>query len=325
MDKSYKKNNVLVGIFVFSGAMLILAGVLIIGNLNDTFNSKIELISHFEDVNGLQEGNNIWYSGVKVGNVNDIRFLGNSKVEVVMSVKKNIHKYIRTDSKVKIGSDGFIGNKILVIFGGTDYFPMVEKGGILESEKAVSTDDMLNTLQNNNENLLSITSEIKAITEQLSNGEGTLGKLIQDNSMYDNANLVLISLKENSATVQKLIASLHEFSLDLNKEGTLIKDLVTDTTLFKSIKSSVDNLQEITDTVSVLATNLKDATSNPNTVLGVILHDEQAGNNFKGTMRNLEGSSLKLSENLEALKHSFLFRGYFRRKEKEKQKQLNNK
>lgn len=318
MDRSYSRHNVFVGLFVFLGVMLLLIGTLVIGSINDVFIGKIELVSHFKDVNGLQSGNNIWYSGVKVGNISDIRFRGNSQIEVVMSIKKSIRKHIRKDAKVKIGSDGFIGNKILVIFGGTDSSPVVDKNDILEAEKTFSTDDILSTLQHNNENILTITSDLMAITQQLTNGQGSIGKFLKDSSLYDNANLVLLSLRETSATTQKLVASLNEFSQGLNKEGTLINDLVTDTVVFKSFKTSISNLQDVTDTAAVFISNLNGVIDNPNSMLGVVLHSEDAGDRLKGTMNNIEVSTEKLNDNLEALKHSFLFRRYFKRKEREK-------
>lgn len=321
MDESQKKRNVIVGIFVFIGLIFLLAGILMVGNLRDTFNRKMELISRFDDVNGLQQGNNIWYSGVKIGTVSDLRFYGKSQVEVTLNIKTSTRKYIRKDAKVKIGSDGLIGNKILVIYGGTDQFPMVEKGDTLAVEKTFSSDDVLNTLQNNNENILQITNDIKLITKKLTTGEGTIGKLLQDSSVYLNVNTVLISLQAASANAQKLIGSLTEFSLGLNKKGTIMNELTNDTVVFKSIKASVTQLQQMTDTATVFISNLKQAGSNPNTMLGVMIHDEGAGLRLKETIKNIESSSVKLDDDLEAVQHNFLLRGFFRKKAKNQEKQ----
>jgi phospholipid/cholesterol/gamma-HCH transport system substrate-binding protein len=66
--------------------------------------------------------------------VNSLNFYGKSKVEVNMNVAIKAQKYIRKDAKVKISSDGLIGNKILVIYGGTENFPEVEEGDTLMVE-----------------------------------------------------------------------------------------------------------------------------------------------------------------------------------------------
>ncbi len=325
MDESQKKHKVIVGVFVFIGLLFLLGGILLVGNLRDTFNQKMQLVSRFDDVNGLQQGNNIWYSGVKIGTVGDMRFFGKSQVEVVLNIKTSSRKYIRKDAKVKIGSDGLIGNKILVIYGGTDQFPMVDEGDTLSVEKTFSSEDVLNTLQHNNENILDITNNLKTITDQLSSGRGTVGKLLQDSSAYMNLNAMLISLHSASDSAQRLIGSLSQFSQGLNKKGTLINELTSDTVTFRSIKASVGKLQEITDTAAVFLSGLKETANNPNTMLGVMIHDETAGSRMKEMIKNLESSSVKLDEDLEAVQHNFLLRGYFRKKAKDQEKQTQEK
>src|SRR5665647_2687801 len=125
------------------------------------------VVTVFEDVSGLKEGNNVWYSGVKIGTVNNMNFFGKSQVEVSLNIATKAQKYIRKDAKVKISTDGIIGNKIIVIYGGTDDFAQVEEGDTLAVERTFTSEDMINTLQDNNENLLTITSNIKIITNKL--------------------------------------------------------------------------------------------------------------------------------------------------------------
>ena len=91
-----------------------------VGNLRETFKNKLLVVAHFDEVNGLKKGNNIWFSGVKVGIVNSLTFYGKSQVEVSMNIATTVKQYIRKDAKVRISSDGLIGNKILVIYGGTE-------------------------------------------------------------------------------------------------------------------------------------------------------------------------------------------------------------
>ena len=78
MNESPNKRAVIVGVFVFAGLIFLLAAVLVVGNLRETFNRKMELVSLFDDISGLQPGNNIWFSGVKIGTVSSLNFHGKS-------------------------------------------------------------------------------------------------------------------------------------------------------------------------------------------------------------------------------------------------------
>ncbi len=326
MSESKNKRPVMVGLFLFIGLLFLIGGILMVGNLNETFKRKMKVVSLFDDVSGLQPGNNVWFSGVKIGTVSKIQFYGKSQVGVIMRIDTKDKQYIRKDSKVKIGADGLIGNKILVIYGGTSRSPEVEEGDTLSVEKTFSSEDMINTLQENNKNVLEITNDFKSISKKMANGEGTIGKLLNDKSIYDNINSATNSLQNASAKAQKLMASLEQFSSGLNKEGTLANELVTDTIVFNSLKESVLNLQQISDTASVFIAELKEAGGNTKTPVGVLLHDEEAGANLKQMIKNLDSSSKKLEEDLEAAQHNILLRGYFKKQKKEARRDsLNNK
>jgi|SRR5665647_208183 len=316
MNESPNKQAVIVGVFIFLGLVFLLAGILIIGNIRETFNTKMGVISIFDDVSGLKEGNNVWYSGVKIGTVKNMNFFGKSQVEVNLNISTTSQKYIRKDAKVKISTDGIIGNKILVIYGGTEDFAPVEEGDTLAVERMFTSEDMINTLQDNNENLLTITSNIKVITNRLVDGEGTIGKLMNDTSMYANLNAATVALQHATLKAEQMIGSLATFSSGLNKKGTLANELVSDTTIFNSVKASVVKFHQMADTASVFITNLKKAGSNPNSAIGVLLHDKEAGAYLKESMKNLESSSKKLDADLEAAQHNFLLRGYFKKKAK---------
>ncbi len=314
MNESPNKRAVIVGVFVFTGLVFLLAGILIIGNLRETFKRKMNVTALFDDVGGLQKGNNVWLSGVKIGTVSNLNFYGKSRVVVSLNIETKAQKYIPKDAKIKLSSDGLIGNKILVIYGGTEKAMDIQEGDTLGVEKTFNSEDMINTFQENNKNLLAITSDFKVISRKLASGEGTIGKLLNDTSVYANINAATKSLQNATVKAQQLVSSLATFSSGLNKKGTLANELTTDTVVFNSVKISIAKLQQIADTASVFITNLKKAGSNPHSSIGVLLHDEEAGARLKETIKNLERSSKKLDEDLEAAQHNFLLRGFFKKK-----------
>ncbi len=316
MNESSNKRTVIVGVFILTGLIFLIAGILMVGNLHDTFKKKMKVVSLFEDVSGLQTGNNVWFSGVKVGTVSNIHFYGKSQVVVSLKIETNAQNFIRKDAKVKISTDGLIGNKILVIYGGSAIARQVEEGDTLGVEKTFSSDDMLNTLQENNKNILAITNDFKIISKKIAAGEGTLGKLLNQDDIYENIYATTNSLRLASSKTQHVIQSLDNFTQGLNKKGSLANDLINDTLVFKSISNSVFQLQKIADTANAFITNLKEASANPKTPVGVLLYDEQSGAHLKKLIKNLELSSQKLDEDLEAAQHNFLLRRYFKKKAK---------
>lgn len=316
MEKNQNRRAVIVGMFVLVGLLFLVAGILTIGNLRNTFSRKLHVSATFDDVGGLQKGNNIWFSGVKIGTIKTIRFMGNSSVKVVLNIDQNAREYIRKDARVKVSTDGLIGNKILVITGGTDRADPVEEGDTLAVEKTLSSEEMMETLQENNKNLVGITRDVRKMSKRISSGEGNIGKIIHEEELYNNLSAAALNLKSASVRANQVMQSLSELSGNLNKKGSLIDQLASDTTIYPALRNSVVRLGTMTDSASAMVNELKAAAGNTKTPAGVLLHDEEAGAKLKETLSNLSSGSKKLDEDLEALQHSWPFKKYFRKKNK---------
>jgi phospholipid/cholesterol/gamma-HCH transport system substrate-binding protein len=325
METTTRKRSITVGLFVVIGILIFAVGILTIGSMKKAFSSNIAIKTIFHDVNGLKPGNNVWYSGVKIGTVKKIRFLENSQVEVMLNIEEKSQEFIRKNAKAKVSTDGLIGNKIIVIYGGTQKVPAIEDGDQLAVEKIESTEEMLAVLSENNKNLLGITSAFKTISKNILEGKGTVGMLLNDERLYNDVDQTLSTLKKASQNAQAMTASLSGFTAKLNQEGGLANDFATDTVIMRDIRTTIGKLNETVSTANVMVTNLKTASeelnSNTTSPLGVLLHDEKTASNLKGTLENLEASTEKLDENMMALRSNFLFRRYFKRKAKEEAKQ----
>src|SRR5664279_4442570 len=161
MKSSRNTKAVVVGLFTVVGLAIFITGVLTLGGQHKLFASTISIKARFTDVSGLQAGNNIWFEGVKVGTVKSVSLSVNSVVEVQLNIEKKSIPYIHNDAKAKIGYDGLIGNRIVIIEGGTESSPVLKDGDMVAIQKTLTTDDLVNTLQKNNLNLLDITSDLK--------------------------------------------------------------------------------------------------------------------------------------------------------------------
>lgn len=324
------KRMVTVGVFVVVALVIFIAGVLTLGGQKKTFERKNTLRAIFKDVGGLKEGNNVWFSGVKVGTVKKMSFAPNAMVDVVMSVESKAMPYIRKDSKARISSEGFIGNKIVVIFGGSTNAPQAAEDDTLGVDNGVSTDEMMSTLQQNNKNLLDITGNLKEVTQRLLNGQGSAGKLLNDETLIDQMQLAVLGFKKASVNVQNLTADIAGYTSKLQSKGSLTNELINDTVFYSKLKATATEVQnasvtirQASDNIKIISDNLKtvsNSLNSPETPAGVLLSDREAGKDVKTTLANLQTSSKKLDEDLEALQHNFLLRGFFKKKAKSEQK-----
>lgn len=315
------KRAVSVGIFIFIGLVIFIAAVLTLGGQKKTFANAVTLKAIFNDVSGLQAGNNIWFSGVKVGTVKKIGFTPASKVEVWMDVEEKHQPYIRKNAKAKIGTEGMIGNKIIVLYGGNETAPPVQDNDLLQVEETISMDDMMSTFQQNNSNLLAITSDFKTITSGLAAGQGTMGKLLKEETLLTELQSTLAVLKAASLKANGIASDVASYTAQLQKEGSLTNELINDTTLFASLQSTAAQMQQVLNNANDMVADLKkttDGLQNTNTPAGMLLNDEATAASIKETLKNLQSGTEKLDQNMEALQHNFLLRGYFRRKAKEK-------
>jgi phospholipid/cholesterol/gamma-HCH transport system substrate-binding protein len=321
MDASENKKAVIVGIFLGLGLLLFILGVFTLGGQQKAFVKNIHISSIFSDVAGLKKGNNVWFSGVKVGTISAVKFIGPSQVQVFMNVDEATQQYIHRNAGAKVSSDGLIGNKIIVIDGGSPQAPIVQDGDVLQAEKMLSTDDMLKTLQDNNQNLLAITTDFKALSHKILEGKGTVGALMADSTMGLQLRSAMRNLQAATQSAATMAVQLNSFSNKMNTKGGFADKLLTDTATFNKISRSVDQLQKAATNASTLTDNLTKASNKLNTTdnaIGVLLNDPKGAVQVQSTLNYLQQSSIKLNDDLEAVQHNFLLRGFFKKKAKAK-------
>ncbi|WP_210466318.1 MlaD family protein [Rufibacter roseolus] len=324
MSAVENRRAVVVGIFVFLALVILVVGIFVLGGQQKRFTKTIQVSAIFDDVTGLKIGNQVLFSGVRVGVVKRIAFEGPSQVAITMDITEESQKYIRKDVKARIGSESFIGNKAIVLYGGSPQMPSIQEGDRLGTEAQLSTEEMMATFQENNKNLVAITTDFKKLSSGLANGEGLAGALLTDDQLAQNFQAILANLQRTSATSVRASQALAQFSNKLNTEGGLADDLLTDTVTFNKLQATVAQLEKVMATTNQLTSKLNrtsDKLNSNNNALGVLLNDEQFALDLQLTMQNLEAGTDKLDANMESLQHSILLNGFFRRKAKRDAKQ----
>ncbi|MCX6221839.1 MAG: MlaD family protein [Bacteroidia bacterium] len=212
METHTEKFKVRLGLFVAGGLVLFVFAIFIIGKQKNLFNPVYTLNSTFHNVSGLQVGNNIRFSGINIGTVDNITIINDSTVKVTMTIKKEVKQFIKSDSEVAIGSEGLIGDRLLIITQGSTNAPLALAGQQLESKEPVETDAIISSLQVTAGNAEVISYQLADIMTKINGGEGTLGRLIQDTTIAENLNQTIVNLKKSSKGLdENMNAAKHNF------------------------------------------------------------------------------------------------------------------
>ncbi|MBI5539455.1 MAG: MCE family protein [Bacteroidia bacterium] len=214
MDTHTQKFKIRLGLFVAIGFAIFMMAIFIIGKQKNLFNPVFNLNATFYNVSGLQVGNNVRFSGVNVGTVDNIIIINDSTVKVDMLIKKEVKQFIKSDCEVVIGSEGIIGDKLLIITQGSFNAPLAITGQQLESIEPVETDAILTSLLVTASNAEIISQQLSEIMSKINSGKGTLGRLIQDSTIAENINMTIVNLKKSSKGLdENMDAVKHNFLL----------------------------------------------------------------------------------------------------------------
>ncbi|WMI68504.1 MlaD family protein [Mangrovimonas sp. YM274] len=312
------------GLLVIVGSVLFVAAVYLIGQRQELFKNTFSISAHFRNVNGLKNGNNVRYSGLDIGTVKRVYMVNDSMIRVDMAIDEKIIEHIRKNSIATIGADGLVGNMVVNIVPGQGMAPVIENGDIIESYSKISADDILSTLSTTNENAAILTSDLLKITNRIVDGKGTIGVLLNDTIMAKELKQTIGNLKVASQGVSVTMDKLNGLveSLKTNDESVL-GVLLNDTISGAKLKTVVQNMEDLSGDMENVVNNIDavvhDIRSSQGT-LNYILNDTTLVEDLKASADNIKQGTEKFNENMEALKHNVLFRGYFKKLEKEQEK-----
>lgn len=316
--------NVLLGIFVVIGIILFSLGVYFIGSKQNLFGESIRINSVFKNVSGLQLGNNVRFVGVNVGTVKEITIINDTAINVNMAIEMKTASLLRKSAQATIGSDGLVGSMIVNILPGDNLEnDIVKSGDTIESISKIATIDMLTTLNTTNENAAMLTADLLKITNAINNGEGLLGTLLKDEDLVTNIKLSVKNLERTSQAASRSIAKLNNILSEVNYKESVAGLLLSDTISKGKIKNIINNLEISSREIDSISSNLNEFSVNLRDgegAMNYLMQDTTFVKNLDNAIRNTEAGSEKFDEIMEAIKQSFLFRGYFRKQERREQR-----
>jgi phospholipid/cholesterol/gamma-HCH transport system substrate-binding protein len=297
MKKEISK-KVQVGAFIIIGVLFFTIALFVISSNRNLFSSTFEVNSVFKNVSGLQVGGSVNFAGIKVGVVRKISIKSGTEIIVSMEIDNRVKEFIKTDSKAAIVSEGLIGNKIIEITSGGISTKSVSGGEYLESIVPISAEDIFKSLKDVGDKASVLTNDLSEIVGKVNSGQGTLGQLINNESLYNGVDSTMRGFARYSGEIGGVIGAFKK-TIDFvtNNLDELTKDLRTVTKNVTEITDKINSNQSVVGTLltdTAFANNLKEIVDNANIVT-----------------KNLEEGSFGFSQNMEALKHNFFFKGYF--------------
>lgn len=323
-------DNVKLGIFVITGLVLLIFFLYLLGKNQSIFASRFEVKARFENVSGLVAGNNVRVSGIVVGIVEEVKLVNDTLVMVTLALDDEMRNVIRKNALASIGTDGLIGNRVVNILPAKEPAPLIEPGDILQSQKETSTEEMLRTLDQTNRNILVISEGLKQTIERI-NKSTQLATLLEDPSLSRNVKTALLNLRTATGTASETMEDLHLAIGDIRGGKGALGFLLTDTSTAYQLNQAMLKLHSVENQAGQLARDMNNLVEGLQTDIdrgngpaNLLLKDSLAAARVQNTLGNLEEGTARFNENMEALKHNFLFRRYFKKLEKEKKKQLKN-
>lgn len=307
--KKKSNNTWKLGLFVVVSLTVFLVTVYFIGKSQNLFGATFHLQSKFKNVNGLRIGNNVLLSGINIGTIKEIDFVSDSTVVVNMIIRSEVQKYIKIDAFVTIGSEGLMGDKVLMISPGTNSREIVKDNAMITSNEAIGIENLMGGLKKSIDNAEIITKQLSEFSYKINNGKGALSKVLTDAEFSKSIDRTMKNLETGSDEFVLFTKKMN------NKNGTLSK-LMTDPTYVNSIKKTLSSFEKSAADINVFTAKL----NNEKGIVSKLLTDEKMANSLDSTLINLKTGTKKLNEIGEAAKHNFLLRAYFKKQEKAKAK-----
>ena len=243
------------GIFTIAGILLFVAGIFLIGSKKNMFSDTFLIYGTFNNVGGLNVGNNIRFAGINVGTIEDISIVSDTMIRVDMRLKSEVRPFIKEDAFASIGSDGLMGDKLITIKSGSaNSAKVLSDGSRIITVNPVDFDKVIGSFTKVADNANIITGELAAMAVQIRTGKGTISRLLYTDDLSR-------SLEGTAANAQKITGSLAGISAQVKSgKGTMGSLLYTDSLSNKlgaTANSANDALLTIKEAAYDFSENMK--------------------------------------------------------------------
>jgi phospholipid/cholesterol/gamma-HCH transport system substrate-binding protein len=320
-----KNHNVIVGIFVTAAIVLFGACLFLIGNQHKAFNRHVVFYTNFQNVDGLPKGSTVRVDGMDAGELVNIQIPTDpaQKFRLKMNVEDRLHGLIREDSLVTVETEGLVGDKFLLIHSGTSRAPEAPPESTLSSKEPFDLTKMLEQAQGimsqASTTITALQGTMKDVSGRLDttldtatgtirnvngvvldvrNGKGAAGLLLEDKATAADVRQSIVNVRQTTEKLTTTTTRVDSLLADVQARQLVPK---MDDTL-TSAKAATQNLDQTSEQIN---TTLKSAFAQDQ-------YGEDAGTNLQQSLTNINQATGNLTDDTEALKHEFFFKGFFK-------------
>jgi phospholipid/cholesterol/gamma-HCH transport system substrate-binding protein len=298
-----------VGVFVLAGLFLLAVAIFYVTGAG-TLGPKYRLITYLPEVEGLGTGAPVRLDGVAVGDVQSIQLTPHPQDEahnitLVMRISKKFQNDIRTDSTASLITEGLLGNRYVTISRGITG-AVLQSNGVVPGKEEAAMKQMVERGADLMQNLGALSDDLRGIVDDVHKGRGTLGKLMNDPSLYNHLDStagkmdsLVTSIQKGEGTMGRLVSSDEMY----NKAGTAIDHVNNVLGAVEQQKGTIGKLvydpsfynsaKGLTDKGNTLLEGVNEGKG----TLGKLVHDDALYTNLKDASANVREATGKLNSN----------------------------
>lgn len=296
LKKQLMWSKLRVGAVVTAALIVVFLTVFFAGSIENLFSPKIQMYAQIKDVRGLRSGSPVWLSGVEIGSVASIHLDPKYGTLVKLSVDKRNTEYIRKDSVATVMTMGLLGDKYVEISNGSHGSEVIKPGDVIQGKYQLEIKDIVDATAESLAKVTDIVQKLGIFIEKVDKSQGSLGKFLNDPSLYNN-------LRE---TTRSLSASLKEYEIS---KGSL-KQFIKDPTLYAKMADAATSLNDFSSKLNSGNGSLQKMISDPSMYdnldkasrqLSEVLADIEAGKGVAGQLVKDEKLGAQLKESVAGL------------------------
>jgi phospholipid/cholesterol/gamma-HCH transport system substrate-binding protein len=295
-----------IGVFVLGGLALFAVGLFMIGDRQMAFATKFTVYTEFKKITGLQPGGIVRVSGAKAGSITQILppATPNEKFRVKLELTEDLHQLVRTDSLATIETEGLVGGSYLGVGMGSDAAKPVEPNATIAGREPFEITDLM----------VQMSDAIKKVNDTIDAMKGDVERAVVGVAdTVGNANALLTAVKADlklmAASGAKMTGDAAEIAEGIRSGKGSLGKLVNDDELYNRVTAIARQTEDIASSARLVVENARKTLEGFQSKDGPV---EGMTASVTQTMDDARAAMAGLAENMEAMKHNFLLRGFFK-------------